>query len=438
MTSVASSLVSASPDVHALLATRPGMTQQHSYFFDTNNDDANDKTSCDDAIPSIEDDETNDENVAIAQRATFSFLKGRGADGSPYITVSKEVAKAAVLFPGRAGRRRNAAHCHFKGSAVLGALVAQDARVLKLATSVNDVGPGTDRQLLYKPIWRKRIKRFAAQVKLKLGSFTDGNGKAGSGRLEDNVGEYNASHVEKKLSIFALYVMLRYFGIRTGRYATVNDVRKLRERLRQSARPGDLKLEILVSRHWCSSCKAFVTRLSRASGLDITMRVQPVVEVLPGAVSQDYKPNPDEHTGTEDTGTDASADVDDVFEDWELAMPSKQMNGSVPCGIPDNGSEATLEEEDEDDGTSDSLHDEHGEEEEEATVTSDSTPPPPSPETIAQFAKGIQSFSHELRVARAAHARGLLISSTREPLFKRKPLPPTPVMSEPLTYGFSS
>jgi hypothetical protein len=224
-------------------------------------------------------------------KSIFTFQKGINGKGQPFFTVSQVVAASGINFLdlpdfGGLSKARKIAETHFKEKAVLGALVLIDrkggAHILKTATSAN-VGEGSEimdtiqpSQLLWQPIWRKRVIEMGRMLKMKLGSIYDAAGAKG-GCKPENYGRYHAAHVEKKLATFLVYMMLDDYDIKvTGKYATCENIRKLNRRIVSD--PRGIRFELLVSRKWCEMCCGFVRRLSSASGIEIAIRVQPIVE----------------------------------------------------------------------------------------------------------------------------------------------------------------
>ncbi|KAH6689872.1 hypothetical protein F5X68DRAFT_274893 [Plectosphaerella plurivora] len=244
--------------------------------------------------------EDTDDSDPKKLKSIFTFQKGVNAKGQPYFTVSQVVAASGIVFRGLPDvggiKSRKIAESNFKEKAVLGALVLIDknggAHILKTATSAN-VGEGVElldtvrpSQLLWQPLWRKRVIKLGPMLKLKLGSIYDSAGAKGGCKKED-YGRYHASHVEKKLATFLLYMMLNEYGIKVvGKYATCDNIRKLNRRI--TSDPRRIRFELLISRKWCGMCLAFIRRLSSASGIEISLRVQPVVDAT-SIPSRDYK-----------------------------------------------------------------------------------------------------------------------------------------------------
>ncbi|ROT42044.1 hypothetical protein SODALDRAFT_347137 [Sodiomyces alkalinus F11] len=323
------------------------------------------------------------------------FCKGRNENGCPIITVYKPVMTTAftISVPNNSLGVASDVLTAFTQKAVIGALMYRQT-IIMLTTSTSMISAPRDTtnktpRILWKTIWRDRVKRLAPMLKLPLGSIYDGAGKAGSGRETAKQGNYHSSHVEKKLAVFALYTMLKAYGIRTGRYATAGQIRQLREAI-QHEQPGEhAQFDIPISRKYCSLCPVFVQRLGNVSGIKFRFKIQHLVQRLP-------VPSSTTRTDIQVLGT-ASEVVNnpveyhgETFTDAELT----ENNGLVV--------ETRCEREDD-----------------------APTPPPPTSEVVEQFSEGLKSFSFQ-RTRR-------MIKRAREPLFKRKPLPPTAEIFTPST-----
>ncbi|KAL2760949.1 hypothetical protein ACRALDRAFT_1059326, partial [Sodiomyces alcalophilus JCM 7366] len=57
--------------------------------------------------------------------------------------------------------------------------------------------------------------------------------------------------------------MLKEYGIRTGRHATVSQIRELRNTIQREDGSRRPTFDILISRKHCSLCLAYVQRLGR-------------------------------------------------------------------------------------------------------------------------------------------------------------------------------
>ncbi|PNY27522.1 Uncharacterized protein TCAP_02553 [Tolypocladium capitatum] len=128
-----------------------------------------------------------------------------------------------------------------------------------------DAGGGA----LANALWTRRAMRMGALLGIKMDSPFDKMGAWGQTR-EDLRGVFLASHVEVKLAVHAVYVLLAAFKMpRRDRTIPRGVLRRLRHaRWDDGSRPA---FEIYFSRKNCATCGAFVRKLAALTGVDIRL-----------------------------------------------------------------------------------------------------------------------------------------------------------------------
>ncbi|KHN97593.1 uncharacterized protein MAM_04608 [Metarhizium album ARSEF 1941] len=110
--------------------------------------------------------------------------------------------------------------------------------------------------------WTARAIRLGREVGINMRHPYDGLARGG------RAGIFRASHVEVKLAVHAVYILVRMAGMPTGRVARA-DLAALRGRAWcGGARP---RFEIYFSKKNCCGCAEYVRRLEGLTGAEITL-----------------------------------------------------------------------------------------------------------------------------------------------------------------------
>ncbi|UPL03290.1 hypothetical protein LCI18_014224 [Fusarium solani-melongenae] len=121
--------------------------------------------------------------------------------------------------------------------------------------------------VLRNDIWTRRVIAFGKTLGLRMNRPFDGMGRAAVARVD---GVFLGSHVEVKLAVHGICVLLSMFGI-TKDYdnITVEQLRQLRTtRWEDGSRPI---FEVYFSRKHCHPCRSLVQKLSEMTGVPIRL-----------------------------------------------------------------------------------------------------------------------------------------------------------------------
>lgn len=149
--------------------------------------------------------------------------------------------------------------------------------VLRAAFSGNNVDEFLPHRLRLPGGWEKHVKHVAAALQLRLGAPQDGHGKPVT---EETLWSYHASHVEKKLAVFAVAVLLLEAGGPRINEATAKDLLELRSISRSWRGDNSPDFTIHVSRPPCNLCQKFVGVLSNVVGVPLGIKVSPFTQDL--------------------------------------------------------------------------------------------------------------------------------------------------------------
>ena len=160
-------------------------------------------------------------------------------------------------------------------------------------------------------LWVLRVLQIARLLGIKMGSPYD-SGREKKIKLE---GAVQGSHVEVKLAVFGVFLLLKEFNI-VKRFSqiTMSDLNKLsRARWDDGARPV---LEIYFSRKNCKRCGRFIKSLQDATGVHIGIRWQHRLElkVYPKLPTRD-------HAGRRVSPSCEQADIAEVDELDDAGVP---------------------------------------------------------------------------------------------------------------------
>ncbi|KAM0323256.1 hypothetical protein ACHAQA_008847 [Verticillium albo-atrum] len=324
----------------------------------------------------------------------------------------------------------------------LGALVVNidnEPVILKLATSSNMFTPGRERDsnmYLYKPIWNERIKAIAPLLKMKLGAIYDSQGDHNAG--PECVGNWHAAHVEKKLSVLAVYIARDYMRLGWKHKLRRDHLREMSRVIRR--RGHRFGFQIVLQRAPCVRCEQFVGRLCHVSGVDMTIHVRPELRKCPEATYRD----PGE---VKPAGAVVQDEMLEQFDD-ENDIDYREIDAKFKKNI------ITDEELSEDVADDDAMSLEVFED------IHEDTPPPPSAGIVQGFHDVVQGFSHTPARQRMpveveplfkkTTPRPLTVNTdmanrkanrktkgqeeTHDPRYIVKPLPATPVLDPPSPY----
>lgn len=121
--------------------------------------------------------------------------------------------------------------------------------------------------VLRNDIWTRRVIAFGKTLGLRMNRPFDGMGRTPVARVD---GVFLGSHVEVKLAVHGICVLLNMFGItRDYDSVTAEQLRQLR-----TARWGDGSrpvFEVFFSRKHCHPCRGLVQRLSEMTGVPIRL-----------------------------------------------------------------------------------------------------------------------------------------------------------------------
>ncbi|RFU78057.1 hypothetical protein TARUN_4170 [Trichoderma arundinaceum] len=145
--------------------------------------------------------------------------------------------------------------------------------VLAWAESGNGAGRGGDLldaepSVLPNDIWTQRVISMGKVLALRMGRPFDGRLSRDTGR--DMTGIFLGGHVEAKLAVHAIFVLLSKFGISQDLdKVSLRHLKVLRQaRWDDGSRPS---FEIYFSRKNCAFCGKFVRRLQRATGIPLRL-----------------------------------------------------------------------------------------------------------------------------------------------------------------------
>jgi hypothetical protein len=160
-----------------------------------------------------------------------------------------------------------------------------------------------------------------------MGSPFDGVHRARNPQYIDGVTK--ASHVEIKLAVHAIHVLLKTFAIapENPRRLSRQHLERLRlARWEDGSRPA---FEIYFSRKYCTFCKGFITRLEETTGISLQLRWRHRL------VRYKYINRVDRHPGLWAAARDADADADvlDVGEvppdEEEVLSDEETVHGEI-------------------------------------------------------------------------------------------------------------
>ncbi|KAK2060494.1 hypothetical protein LY76DRAFT_615045 [Colletotrichum caudatum] len=162
-------------------------------------------------------------------------------------------------------------------------------QVLKLAISGTSFHPCRERDkkdFLFDAKWASRVKQYAQRMNINLRTIYDGQSQKVT---PENLGNWRAGHVEKKLSTHIVWTFLATYGlVDKTRKVSLKDLRQLRQRLRKKGwKP---RFELHISRAPCGTperagrCVPFVQRLSQLTGVHFTIHSWEENVILDGSV----------------------------------------------------------------------------------------------------------------------------------------------------------
>lgn len=153
-------------------------------------------------------------------------------------------------------------------------LIAKDGRRVVLASAESGHGAGKHGDMLDKSpgvlpnkIWARRVVQVGTILGLNMTSPFDSSGGRPTEKLR---GLFQGSHVEVKLAVHAVFVLLNIFDI-TKNFANVSrsDLEKLRNvKWEDGTRPV---FEVYFSRKNCQRCGSLVRRLEELTGITIRL-----------------------------------------------------------------------------------------------------------------------------------------------------------------------
>ncbi|OHW89643.1 hypothetical protein CSPAE12_11774 [Colletotrichum incanum] len=186
---------------------------------------------------------------------------------------------------------------HSFGQKTCGFVGMRDAHgqlcMLKLAISGTSFHPHRNEDksdFVFHAKWTARVKNLAKEMGINLKTIYDGHGRK---TLAENVGNWRAGHVEKKLSTHIVWTFLAMYGmkVKTGKVSQ-KDLRQLRRRLREEG--VQPKFEIHLSRGPCGTpqrpgrCVPFVRRLAQITGIREAEELDSFVEEVEGQANIVY------------------------------------------------------------------------------------------------------------------------------------------------------
>ncbi|KAF4468263.1 hypothetical protein FALBO_4882 [Fusarium albosuccineum] len=154
------------------------------------------------------------------------------------------------------------------------ALVGPSSKRIVLAAAESGHGAGRfgdlldpQQGILANAIWTKRVIAIGKVLGLKMNRPFDGMGRVPIAKLE---GIFLGSHVEVKLAVHGICVLLNMFGItKNFDNITMNHLRQLRTaRWEDGSRPV---FEVYFSRKHCHPCRSLVQKLEQATGITIKL-----------------------------------------------------------------------------------------------------------------------------------------------------------------------
>ncbi|KAM0200723.1 hypothetical protein ACHAPA_008179 [Fusarium lateritium] len=157
------------------------------------------------------------------------------------------------------------------------ALVTRNSRRIVLAAAESGHGCGRHGDLLDERkgvlpnrIWTKRVIAFGKTLGLNMKRMFDNSRRT----IGNSEGIFLGSHVEVKLAVHGICVLLRMFNItKDFRNVTLQQLSQLRQvRWEDGSRPI---FEVYFSRKFCQPCKSLVEKLREATGVTIRLCWKP-------------------------------------------------------------------------------------------------------------------------------------------------------------------
>ncbi|KAK2015521.1 hypothetical protein LZ32DRAFT_615913 [Colletotrichum eremochloae] len=239
---------------------------------------------------------------------------------------------------------------HMFAQKTCGFVAARDCdgqlQVLKLAISGSSFHPHRDqdkKNFTYHAKWLARAKHFAKLMKINLRTIYDGHGRQ---TKAENIGNWRAGHVEKKLSTHIVWTFLAMHGlVDKTRRVSLEDFRQLRLRLREKG--WTPRFEIHLSRAPCGTstragqCVPFIRKLTQLTGVGFTIHSWEENIILDGSVPAKQKKREVEKFGPQDRAEspyDSEASDLDAFLDEIEAQTNIVFDGfeevMTPLRIP--------------------------------------------------------------------------------------------------------
>lgn len=123
-------------------------------------------------------------------------------------------------------------------------------------------------------VWTRRVIQVGVMLGIRMSTPFDKFRTYRRSPEEDKTGIFLGSHVEVKLAVYGIYLLLREFGIvQRFRQVTRSRLGRLRD-AKWEGGGGALALELYVSRKNCVKCGIMVRRLQEVTGVSISLRCQ--------------------------------------------------------------------------------------------------------------------------------------------------------------------
>ncbi|KAF4120378.1 hypothetical protein GMORB2_3179 [Geosmithia morbida] len=189
--------------------------------------------------------------------------------------------------------------------------------------------------VLANTLWTQRVIRVGRLLGLTMERPFDAMGRRRDGHHHHHHGEdagvFLGSHVEAKLAVYAVCLMLRTFGVTDdldGPSLSLSHLHRLRRaRWLDGTRPA---FDIFFSRKNCAPCGSLVTRLQDATGLQLTLswrhRLERKVYLRTGGRGGGAP-----HGVVEDDDED-----DDVEDEGVMKSPAKHDGNPPPLAVQDD------------------------------------------------------------------------------------------------------
>ncbi|WDK15144.1 hypothetical protein CGRA01v4_06425 [Colletotrichum graminicola] len=206
-------------------------------------------------------------------------------------------------------------------------------RVLKLAVSGTSFKPRREEDkndFIFHAKWATRVKQFAKRMKINLRTIYDGHNQKAT---PDNIGNWRAGHIEKKLATHIVWTFLSKFRlVSKTRKVFLEDFRRLRQCLRQKGLKPHFELHLsrapCGTPHKAGRCVPFVQKLAQLTGINFTIHSWEENMILDGSVPSRLPPREVKKFGPQD-GAESFGANDSEDEDLEAFLDEAEAQTNI-------------------------------------------------------------------------------------------------------------